>query len=75
MVREIRFEGRFDPELFRDFAIARARLLAVEITDMSVSDHCFSVRLVGEEALLGMFEMACLLGPTGCIVTGTESLE
>nr|WP_249211893.1 hypothetical protein [Gluconobacter cerinus] len=60
--------------MFRDFAIARARLLAVEITDMSVSDHRFSVRLVGEEALLGMFEMACLLGPAGCIVTGTESL-
>lgn len=71
MVREIRFEGRFDPERLRAFAVARAQLLAVEIKEMSVSQSCFEARIAGEEALLGMFEMSCLLGPSGCIVSHT----
>ncbi|GBR16594.1 hypothetical protein [Gluconobacter frateurii] len=74
MVREIRLTGHFDPEALQGFAMARAELLAVEITKMSVSQSRFEARIVGEEALLGMFEMSCLLGPAGCIVTGAEDI-
>lgn len=75
MVREIRLTGHFDPEALQAFAKARARLLAVEITEMSVSQSCFEARIIGEEALLGMFEMSCLLGPAGCIVTDAEDIS
>ncbi|EHH68709.1 hypothetical protein [Gluconobacter morbifer] len=73
MVREIRLEGHFDPERLRAFAMARARLLAIEITEMSVSQTRFTARIEGEDVLLGMFEMACLLGPSGCLVTHVET--
>ena len=67
-------EGRFDAQHLRRFAETRAALLDLDIDSLDISPTRFDGRLSGDETLLGMFGMACLLGPAGCIVTRFESL-
>lgn len=70
----IRMEGRFDAAGMRRFAESRAALLDLAIDTLDVSPTRFDSRLSGEEVLLGMFGMACLVGPSDCVVTRFESL-
>lgn len=67
-------EGRFDAASLRHFAERRAALLDLTIEALDVSPTRFDTRLSGDEVLAGMFGIACLLGPSGCVVTRFESL-
>ncbi|MDR6182238.1 hypothetical protein [Asaia bogorensis] len=60
--------GHFDTEAFRCFAEGRARLLSLDMRTerLEATDIVFVVK--GAQPLVGMFVMACLVGPVGCLV-------
>ncbi|MVA22980.1 hypothetical protein V6582_24620 [Agrobacterium vitis] len=62
------FEGQFDCESFLTFARHRAGRLDIDLDVEACSDSRVAVSVAGQDALVDMFEMACSLGPTDCIV-------
>jgi hypothetical protein len=70
MNRPVRFlfEGAFDCDSFLGFARHRADRLDIDLDVGLCSQTCVSLSVSGQEALVDMFEMACSLGPTDCIV-------
>lgn len=62
------FEGRFRPESFLAFMDARARLLDLALRPRRSGPDQVEVVVAGEDAAIGMFEMACSLGPIDCLV-------
>jgi hypothetical protein len=67
-----RFRGTLRASSFRAFAEARAARLGVTLHALDVGVASAEARVEGEEALLGMFEMACALGPLDCLVIEAE---
>jgi acylphosphatase len=62
------FEGAFDCDSFLGFARHRADRLDIDLDVNACSGTRVSLSVSGQEALVDMFEMACSLGPTDCIV-------
>jgi hypothetical protein len=67
-----RFHGALRAASFSAFARTRAARLGLVLHALEVSADGAEARVEGEEALLGMFEMACALGPLDCLVRETE---
>ncbi|GJE77807.1 hypothetical protein ACFQWF_16145 [Methylorubrum suomiense] len=68
------FSGRFRPESFLAFMDARARLLDLVLRPRRSGPDRVEVIVDGEDALIGMFEMACSLGPIDCLVLDVAEL-
>lgn len=72
MNRPVRFlfEGAFNCDSFLGFARHRADRLDIDlnVNVNACSQTRVSLSVSGQEALVDMFEMACSLGPTDCIV-------
>jgi hypothetical protein len=60
------FRGRLGPTFAR-FAQTRARRLSLNGAIQSGPEHAI-VRIEGPEALVGAFEMACIIGPETCSI-------
>jgi acylphosphatase len=71
--RRYRIRGRFDCALFAAFTRQRAALLALRVVSLRTGPGLVEALVAGEPALLGMFEMACALGPGNCIVDDMTS--
>jgi len=69
-----RFRGRLREASFRAFAEAPAARLGLALHALDVTEARAEARVAGEEALLGMFEMACALGPLDCVIREAERL-
>lgn len=61
--------GHFDTEAFRMFAEMRARLLTIAAQIMHIDCRRIVFLLHGVRDLIDMFIMACVLGPSNCLVT------
>lgn len=57
------------------FARHRAGRLDIGIDVEACSESRVTVCVIGQEALVDMFEMACSLGPTDCIVRDVRRLS
>ncbi|RUT26103.1 hypothetical protein C0V97_07965 [Asaia sp. W19] len=64
--------GRFDIAVFCQFAEDRAHLLNIEMTLQRLLPNEIVLVLRGARALVGMFVMACVIGPAACVVTQWE---
>ena len=62
------FLGRLEPESFLEFARHRARRLDIALTIGACSAAAIELSVAGDEVLVDAFEMACSLGPYGCII-------
>ena len=62
------FRGSLDPEQFVDFAERRARRLDLHARLDDASPRAVTMTVAGEADLIDAFEMACSLGPAGCLV-------
>ncbi|BCH56453.1 hypothetical protein ACQZ61_02005 [Agrobacterium vitis] len=62
------FEGDFNCQSFLNFVRHRAGRLDIGFDVEACSENRVAVCVIGQEALVDMFEMACSLGPTDCIV-------
>ncbi|MEO1019970.1 MAG: hypothetical protein AAFY56_20110 [Pseudomonadota bacterium] len=62
------FEGRLNAVSFREFAEHRSRRLALRLDIVEIGDRSATMIVVGYEALVDAFEMACSLGPIDCLV-------
>ena len=60
------FRGRLGPA-FAHFARTRARRLSL-IGEIQFGPERAIVRIEGPEALVGAFEMACIIGPEACSI-------
>ncbi|BCH61186.1 hypothetical protein RvVAR0630_38100 [Agrobacterium vitis] len=69
------FEGDFNCHSFLNFARHRAGRLDIGIDVEACSESRVAVCVIGQEALVDMFEMACSLGPTDCIVRDVRRLS
>ncbi|GBR19091.1 hypothetical protein [Asaia spathodeae] len=65
----LHLSGRFDVAAFREFAESRARLLGLDMTPQRMEGHEIVFLLRGAHALVGMFVMACVIGPASCVVS------
>jgi len=77
--RRLVVAGRLDAGRFSAFARSRARMLALEFTlgdAGQAPDGSGHVAMIvrGDPQLLGMFEMACAVGPEDCIVDDMTSV-
>jgi hypothetical protein len=68
---EFRFSGDIDPAAFAAFAEARIRRLSLRGAWRIVGETVVC-RVTGPADLVDMFEMACLIGPAGCLVTAVD---
>jgi hypothetical protein len=68
---EYRFSGDIDPAVFATFAEARIRRLSLRGA-CRIAGGTVVCRVAGPLDLVDMFEMACLVGPAGCLVTTVE---
>jgi hypothetical protein len=71
IMTEFRFSGAIEPAVFAAFAADRVRLLSLHATQ-TVEAETVVVRVAGDPDLVDMFEMACLIGPAGNLVTAME---
>jgi hypothetical protein len=62
------FIGEIVCESFIDFARHRAARLDLALEMGACNAERATMRVSGQEALVDMFEMACSLGPSDCII-------
>ncbi len=62
------FRGSLDPARFVDFAEHRARRLDLHARLDDASARAVTMTVAGDADLIDAFEMACSLGPAGCLV-------
>ncbi|WP_210275582.1 hypothetical protein [Rhizobium sp. G21] len=70
MTEDIQFAfiGEIVCESFIEFARHRAARLDLALVVGACNDGCATMRVTGQEALVDMFEMACSLGPSDCVI-------
>jgi hypothetical protein len=66
------FDGALEPDAFLAFCAHRAQRLSVDHDVLEHSSTRIEVALRGHATLIDMFEMACSLGPEGCVVLSTS---
>ncbi|MCX7373018.1 MAG: hypothetical protein NTW56_11410 [Alphaproteobacteria bacterium] len=64
------FHGRLVPASFEGFARHRAARLGLVLDMLEVGHGGARAVLHGPRAMLDAFEMACMLGPIDCLVSG-----
>ena len=62
------FKGSLDPARFIDFAEHRARRLDLQARLDDASPRAVTMTVAGEADLIDAFEIACSLGPAGCLI-------
>ena len=67
-VATLTFRGTLDPARFIDFAEHRASRLDLHARLDDASPQAVTMTVAGEADLIDAFEIACSLGPAGCLV-------